>query len=153
MREASLTGASFFAAFSLFWTILVLLLTAPPFYLGSQEAGLFAIVGMAGVLAAPWAGKLTDRRGPRIVIWLVIALMAFSFLILRCNSDNIIGLLAGVIMLDVGLQIMQTSNQSRACALRPEARSRLNTVYMVCYFAGGFWLRYWVLGMAVFSVA
>lgn len=137
LREAALTGASLFAAFSLFWTTLVLLLTAPPFYLGSQEAGLFAVVGMAGVLAAPWAGKLTDRRGPRTAIWLAIVLMAVSFLILWGGSAHIAGLLAGVITLDIGLQIMQTSNQSRVFALRPEARSRLNTVYMVCYFSGG----------------
>jgi predicted MFS family arabinose efflux permease len=137
LREAALTGASLFAAFSLFWTTLILLLSEAPFFLGSQEAGLFALVGVAGVMAAPWAGKLADRYGPRRVIWLAIFLMAFSFVILWVGETHIVILLAGVVVLDAGLQVMQTPNQSRIFALRPEAKSRLNTVYMVCYFFGG----------------
>ena len=29
------------------------------------------------------------------------------------------------------------ANQSRVLALRPEARNRVNTIYMICYFSGG----------------
>lgn len=137
LRSAALTGASLFAAFSLFWTTLVLLLAEPRFNLGAQAAGLFALVGAVGVLAAPWAGSMTDRHGPRLVIWLAIAFMAVSFAILWLGASSIIGLVAGVVVLDTGLQIMQTANQSLVFALRPEAKSRLNTVYMVCYFFGG----------------
>ncbi|MDR2240908.1 MAG: MFS transporter, partial [Zoogloeaceae bacterium] len=137
LREAAVTGASLFAAFCLFWTTLILLLTEAPFFLGPQEAGLFALVGVAGVLAAPWAGKLADRHGSRRVIDLAIVLVAASFLILWAGERHLWLLLSGVVVLDAGLQVMQTPNQSRIFALRPEARSRLNTVYMVCYFSGG----------------
>jgi predicted MFS family arabinose efflux permease len=137
LREAALTGAALFAAFSLFWTTLVLLLNEPPLSLGAQEAGLFALLGVVGILAAPWAGRMTDRHGPRPVIWLAITLMATSFVILLLGAASIAGLVAGVIVLDASLQIMQTANQSRVFALRPEAKSRLNTAYMVCYFFGG----------------
>jgi hypothetical protein len=46
-------------------------------------------------------------------------------------------LVAGVVLLDLGVQVVHVSNQSRNYALRPDARSRLNTVYMVAYFVGG----------------
>jgi predicted MFS family arabinose efflux permease len=47
------------------------------------------------------------------------------------------GLIAGVVLLDLGVQAGHVANQTRIYALLPEARSRLNTVYMVSYFVGG----------------
>jgi predicted MFS family arabinose efflux permease len=137
LREASLTGACMFAAFSIFWSVLALLLAGAPFHLGPQAAGLFGIVGAAGALAAPLAGKFSDRRGPRTIISLSIALVAVSFVVFGLSGASIAGLVVGVIILDVGVQAAQISNQSRIYALSPEARSRVNTVYMVAYFIGG----------------
>ena len=137
LREASATGACLFAAFSLFWPVLTLLLAGEPFHLGPQAAGLFGIVGAAGAMAAPMAGRSADKRGPRAVITMSIALMALAFVIFAFSGKSLIGLVIGVIVLDVGVQAAQISNQSRIYALRPEARSRVNTVFMVCYFIGG----------------
>jgi predicted MFS family arabinose efflux permease len=47
------------------------------------------------------------------------------------------GLVAGVVLLDLGAQAAHISNQSRIYAVRPEARSRMNTGYMVASFVGG----------------
>jgi predicted MFS family arabinose efflux permease len=137
LRDASLTGAALFAAFSAFWSVLTLLLAGAPFHLGPQAAGLFGIVGAAGALAAPLAGRFADKRGPRAIISGAIALVALSFVIFGLSGASIAGLIVGVIVLDVGVQAAQISNQSRIYALKPEARSRINTVYMVCYFIGG----------------
>ncbi len=147
LREASLTGAAMFAAFSAFWSVLTLLLAGPPFHMGPQAAGLFGIVGAAGALAAPLAGKSSDKRGPRAVISLAIGLVAVSFVIFGLSGSSIAGLVVGVIVLDIGVQAAQISNQSRIYALKPDARSRVNTVYMVCYFIGG------ALGSAIGAVA
>ena len=146
LREASMTGAALFAAFSLFWSVLTLLLAGAPFHLGPQAAGLFGIVGAAGALAAPLAGKSADRRGPRAVITLSVALVAIAFVVFALSGRSIAGLVIGVIVLDIGVQAAQISNQSRIYALKPEARSRVNTVFMVCYFIGG------ALGSAVGAI-
>ncbi|MGN6668920.1 MAG: MFS transporter [Trinickia sp.] len=137
LRDASITGAALFAAFSAFWSVLTLLLAGAPFHLGPQAAGLFGIVGAGGALAAPIAGRFSDKRGPHAVITLSIALVALAFVIFAMSATSIVGLVIGVIVLDIGVQAAQISNQSRIYALKPEARSRVNTVFMVCYFIGG----------------
>lgn len=137
LREASVTGGALFAAFSIFWSVLTLLLAGEPFYLGPQAAGLFGIVGAAGALAAPLAGKSADKRGPRAVITLAIGLVAISYLVFAVSGRSLVGLVIGVLVLDVGVQAAQISNQSRIYALKPDARSRVNTVYMTAYFIGG----------------
>lgn len=137
LREAAATGAALFGAFSLFWPVLTLLLAGAPFHLGPKAAGMFGIVGAAGALAAPYAGRFADRRGPRAIITLSIVLIAIAFVIFSVSSTSLVGLVIGVVVLDVGVQGAQISNQSRIYALRPEARSRVNTVFMVCYFIGG----------------
>ena len=40
------------------------------------------------------------------------------------------GLIAGVILLDLAMQVCHVTNQTRIYALVPEARSRLNMIYM-----------------------
>lgn len=137
LREAAATGAAMFGAFSVFWSALALLLARAPFHLGPQAAGLFGVIGVAGALAAPYAGRFSDRSGPRAIISLAIGLVALSFVIFACSSTSLIGLAIGVVVLDVGVQAAQISNQARIYSLRPEARSRVNTVYMVVYFIGG----------------
>ena len=46
-------------------------------------------------------------------------------------------MIIGVLVLDVGVQGLQVTNQSVIYRLAPDARSRINSAYMVCYFIGG----------------
>jgi predicted MFS family arabinose efflux permease len=52
-------------------------------------------------------------------------------------GSRLLGLIAGVILMDLGVQSGHVSNQTRIYSIDPAARSRLNMVYMSCYFIGG----------------
>ncbi len=137
LRESAFLGASLLCVFSAFWTTLVFLLQTPPYHFGSSVAGLFGLVGAAGALCAPLVGRFADKRGPRFTILLALLTTLASFLLLGAFGKVMAGLIAGVILLDVGVQSGHVANQTRIYPLDPTARSRLNTVYMFCYFGGG----------------
>jgi predicted MFS family arabinose efflux permease len=137
LREASLIGGLLFGAFSVFWATLVYRLAAPPLHYGSRTAGLFGLVGVAGALAAAAVGRIADRKGPRYTVGIGIVITAASYVVFAVTGTTLWGLIAGVILLDLGVQAAHVSNQTRIYSLIPEARSRLNTVYMVTYFLGG----------------
>ena len=147
LREATLINAVSFAQFGAFWTTMVLLLSDKPFSYNSATIGLFGIVGASGALAAPLVGKLGDKGNPRKVIGYGCVLLLMSFIIFYFSSESLIGILIGIVFIDVGLQAIHISNQTRIYAFLPEARNRMNTVFMSFSFLGtalgsafGIWL-------------
>ena len=137
LGEAAALGAIFFSAFSAFWTTLVFFLGTPPYHYGSGVAGLFGLVGAAGAVCAPFIGRMADRYGARRNVLVSLVVTLISFLILYLFGKHMSGLIVGVVLLDVGVQSGHVSNQARIYSLLPEARSRMNMVYMVCYFTAG----------------
>ncbi|QDA59457.1 MFS transporter [Hymenobacter jejuensis] len=137
LRRAALVGGFLFAGFSVFWTTLVFFLEGSPYHYGSDVVGFFGLIGACGALAAPLAGKAADKKGPDYAIRIGLLLALAAYAILGFGGYHLAGLVVGVIILDVGVQATHISNQSSIFALIPEARSRLNTVYMTAYFIGG----------------
>lgn len=137
LQKSALTGACMFGAFSVFWTTLVFFLEGPPYHYGSDMVGLFGLIGACGALAAPLAGKAADKRGPNFTLRIGIFSVLIAFIILMTGAKLLWALIIGVIILDIGMQVTHISNQSRIFALLPEARSRINTVYMTSAFIGG----------------
>ena len=142
LRESGTIGALVFASFSCFWTTLAFLLHSH-YGLGAGAAGTFGVVGAAGALVAPLAGRLADKHGSRWVVSVGMALLAVSyFLLWGAEASHIsrvlhlVALVIGVVLLDMGAQITQVANQTRIFGLVPSARSRINTVYMTVYFTG-----------------
>ncbi len=136
LRVAALRGALCFACFSAFWTTIVFLLKQN-FNMGSDVAGEFGLVGAFGALAAGLMGRLSDKMDAYKLSAYTILLILISFIIFYFSSHSIAGLVIGVIILDMGVQATHISNQAIIFALKPEARNRINTIYMVTYFIGG----------------
>lgn len=137
LRLAAIRGFLCYACFGAFWTTLIFLLRQPQFNLGSQVAGLFGLVGAFGALGAAFMGRISDRSNPYNVTTFSIILIVLSYGIFFISDKSLTGLIIGVILLDLGVQATHISNQTMIFTLSAEARNRLNTVYMVSYFAGG----------------
>lgn len=135
LREASLFGGLFFGAFSAFWATLIYLMQ--DFDLGPRAVGLYGLLGAGAALLSPAVGSLMDRREPRAITGLMIGLTFFSFVVFGLSAQSLVGIAIGVLLMDIGVQAGHISNQSRVFWLLPEARSRLQTVYMFAYFTGG----------------
>jgi predicted MFS family arabinose efflux permease len=136
LRQRMVLGALSFGCFSVLWTSLAFLLAGPPFHYGNAVIGLFGLAGVAGAAAASVTGRLADRgHGVRASSAAIVILLA-SWAILAAGRSAVIPLLVGIVLLDLGVQVLHISNQSAIYALDPNARSRLTTAYMVSYFIG-----------------
>jgi predicted MFS family arabinose efflux permease len=137
LRQRMLIGALDFGCFSTLWTALAFLLSGAPYHYGNAVIGLFGLVGVVGAGAASLAGRLADRgRGGWTTTATALVMLA-SWAVLALGKTSLAALIVGIAVLDLGVQGLHISNQSAIYALRPEARSRLTTAYMVAYFLGG----------------
>lgn len=137
LRLASFRGATGFAAFSAFWTTLVFHLEEAPFFVGSDVAGAFGLIGAVGALVAALLGKVSKYLSISRIIFYSIILMLIAWGFFYQFGFTYWGLIIGVILIDLGLQAMHVSNQTIIFGLNVKAGNRINTVYMTSYFIGG----------------
>jgi len=137
LREAAVLACLLFLSFTALWTTLVFLLRTPPYNYGTTAAGLFGLLGASSAAAAPIVGHMSDKRGPERSILIAIIATIAGYVILLLFGRVLAGLIAGIVLVDVGVQSGHVANQSRIYSLAPTARSRINTFYMVAFFIGG----------------
>ena len=137
LREAALLACLLFMTFSALWTTLVFLLRTPPYHYGTTAAGVFGLLGASSASAAPIVGKMSDRYGPERSILVAIIATLVGYVVLLVSGRHLAGLIVAIALIDVGVQSGHVANQSRIYSLAPEARSRINTFYMVAFFVGG----------------
>lgn len=136
LRLATLRGALAFGSLSAFWTTFVFLMD-DSFGYGSAIAGGFGLFGIAGALGATVVGKLNNRVKKSKLIMAGAILIIVSWVIFLVSPHSIIGLIIGVVLIDLGVQGVHITNQNIVFSKNTEARNRVNTIYMVGFFIGG----------------
>ncbi len=137
LRARMLLGALGFGSFSVLWTSLAFLLSGAPYHESEAVIGLFGLAGAAGACAAPLAGRLADRGRGHLGMSAFLLCLALSWVLLALGRSSLAALLAGIVVLDLGVQGAHISNQTVIYGLHAQARSRLTTAYMVSNFSGG----------------
>ncbi|CAI1088341.1 Inner membrane transport protein ynfM [Serratia entomophila] len=125
-----------FAAFSIFWSALVLPLSRPPFNFSHSVVGAFGLVGAVGALAAMRAGHLADRGLGQLASGVCLLLLTLAWLPLGMLGYGLIWLVAGIVLLDLAGQAIHVLNQSMIFNAHPQSHSRLVGCYMLFYAAG-----------------
>jgi predicted MFS family arabinose efflux permease len=137
VREAALIAFLMFSSFAALWTTLVFLLRTPPYDYGTTAAGMFGLLGAASATAAPIVGRMADRYSARQTVLVAIVTTLIGYLVLLASGTTLVGLIAAIVLVDAGVQSCHVANQSRIYAVAPNARGRLNTIYMVAFMSGG----------------
>jgi predicted MFS family arabinose efflux permease len=125
-----------FTAFSVFWSVLVLPLSAPPYAFSHTLIGAFGLVGVVGALGAARAGHWADRGLGQWTSGLALLLLLASWLPLSFATHSLWWLVIGIIALDLGGQAIHVTNQSMIFISQPQAHSRLVGCYMLFYSVG-----------------
>ncbi len=133
----SIRSAFAFGSFLGMWGCLAFRMKEAPFFVGSDVVGLLGLCGMAGALTASNVGRFIPRFGIEKINALGLILHALAWVIMAVFDNHYWGLILGIVLIDIGMQCIQLSNQSATMKLCPEASSRMNTIYMVTYFIGG----------------
>ncbi|REG83716.1 MFS transporter [Marinomonas pollencensis] len=140
LRRAAFSQGLLALAFSAFWSTLAVMLQQN-YGFGSATAGAFGLAGAAGALAAPLAGRLTDKQGPSRVTQVGAALVVFSFVIMfylpyLSVNGQIALILVSAFGFDFGVQAALVSHQTLIYGIDPTARGRLNALFFTCMFIG-----------------
>ncbi|OWY79970.1 MFS transporter [Rhodococcus sp. BUPNP1] len=136
LRTRTLLGGLGFASVGALFSTMAFLLSDPPFGLDDLQIGLVGLAGVAGAFAATAAGRLVDRGyGPPTTAVGVFTLIA-SWAALAAGGSSLVWFVVGMLVVDLALNLVHITNQNIVYALDPDARSRVNSVYMTGYFVG-----------------
>jgi predicted MFS family arabinose efflux permease len=127
VRRAA-SQALLFGAFTAYWTAVAFVLI---------EKHQLSQTGAGGARAAPIAGRLGDAGHGRIGRIVAITLVLLAMVLAGLGAGNLILLALAGVILDLAVQGHQVMSQRDIYALRPDARARINSVYMTSVFVGG----------------
>ena len=137
LRICALRAAFAFGSFLALWASLTFKMEQAPFYAGSDVVGLLGLCGVAGAMSASVVGRLVSRIGVRNFNLLGAALMLSAWIIAYLWGNTYTAIIITILILDIGMQCIQLSNQTVVFSLNPKASNRINTMFMTNYFIGG----------------
>ncbi len=137
IRIYALRGGLSFGSMMAIWSCMAFHLTGAPFHAGSDAVGLLGLCGLVGATAASGIGKYIPRFGIERFCLAGALLQFVAWAVAYFFADTYLGLIVAIILVDVGAQCYQLSNQSGCLSLVPEATNRANTIFMSHLFAGG----------------
>ena len=137
IRLYVIRAAFSFGSMMAIWSCLAFRLAQAPFFSGSEMVGSLGMCGIAGALAASGLGKLVNQWGIRKLSLYGACLQLVAWTTAYLFGDTYMGLIVAIILVDIGLQCLQLSNQSGCIQEMPEASNRANTIFMTTYFIGG----------------
>ncbi|MEV4756122.1 MFS transporter [Micromonospora sp. NPDC049559] len=136
LRRRAVSQALMFGAFSSFWTSIAYQLI-DVHHFSQTGVGVFALVGAAGAAAAPIAGRLGDHGHGWRASGAAVALGLVAIALAGFGAGYVVLLAAGGVLLDLAVQGHQVLSQQEIYQLRPDARARVNTVFMTTVFVAG----------------
>lgn len=136
LRIRGVLAMLMFATFNIFWCALVLPLSAPPHDFSRTVIGAFGLAGAAGALAAAHAGQWADRGHGQRTSAAALAVLLLAWWPLSMMEKSLGALVLGIVLLDLGGQALHVTNQSMIFRTRPDAHSRLISLYMLFYAVG-----------------
>jgi predicted MFS family arabinose efflux permease len=138
LRRRALYQGMLFAAFNLFWTGAPLLL-ANKFGMTHRGIALFTLVGAAGALAAPIAGRLADRGLTRAATLCALTAATAAWVLsgIAGHAHSLPLLIAAAVLLDAAVQVNGVLSLRSIYALAPELRGRLNGLFLSFVFLCG----------------
>ena len=137
IRLYSLRPALGFGSVLSVWSCLAFHLAEPPFEAGSGMVGMLALCGVVGAVAASGVGKYVPKVGILRMSVIGASCQLSAWVAAYIFGDSYGGIIAAIILADIGAQCQQISNQSGSLQQLPEATNRVNTIFMTALFIGG----------------
>lgn len=137
IRLSSLRAGLCFGSFLALWACLAFKLSGPPFFAGNNIIGLMGLCGVAGALTASIVGRYVRVLGVKRLNYIGCIIIIFSWVVMYVFQYTYTGFIIGIMLVDIGMQCIQLSNQTYVLTSLPGASNRVNTIFMTTYFIGG----------------
>ena len=137
LRIASLRAGFSFGSFLAMWSCLAFKMEQAPFFAGNNIIGMLGLCGITGALTASSIGRFINTVGVKRLTYIGCSLIISAWFLLFARENTYLGIVAGIIIIDIGMQCIQLSNQTSIFELCPNASNRINTIFMTTYFIGG----------------